>query len=253
MEIVIIEDEPLTAADLAESITRSHPSSKITAMLNSVRTAIDWFSTNQSPDLIFCDIQLGDGLSFDIFKAVPMDVPVIFCTAYDRFALQAFEANGIDYILKPFDHSSIAAAMTKYFKLRDKFNRNPLAISEVIALFESRKKQESGSILVYFKDRIVPVRYSDIALFYIHNETTFLLTRDQRRYSVNRSLDEIEQSVPSDFFRVNRQYIVHRQTIRDASRYFAHKLSLSLTIPFQETITVSKLKVPPFLKWLSAR
>jgi DNA-binding LytR/AlgR family response regulator len=119
-------------------------------------------------------------------------------------------------------------------------------------LFENKKKHSQSSVLVYHKDKIVPVRLEDIALFYIENEITYLLTFAQKSYTIRKTIEEIEKISSDDFFRVNRQFIVNRKAIKEAAQYFARKLSLTLTIPFKETITVSKLKVPEFLDWLSA-
>ena len=121
MKITIIEDEKLTAADLAETISEILPEAEIMALLHSVHSAITWFREHEQPDLIFSDVQLGDGLCFEIFKAVSITTPVIFCTAYDEYALKAFDTNGIDYILKPFDKSSVEAAINKYHNLKNTF------------------------------------------------------------------------------------------------------------------------------------
>ena len=251
MKVVIIEDEKLTADDLAETILKIVPDAKIISVLHSVSTAISWFQKNEHPDLIFSDIQLGDGLSFEIFKKISTNVHVIFCTAYDEYALKAFDANGIDYILKPFDKSTIEAAFNKYNKLKNKFSENSSNLDNFIRLFENKKKHNQSSVLVYHKDKIVPVRLEDIALFYIENEITHLLTFAQKSYTINKTIEEIEKISSDDFFRVNRQFLVNRKAIKEASQYFARKLSLTLTIPFKETITVSKLKVHEFLDWLS--
>jgi len=252
MKVVIIEDEKLTADDLAETILKIVPDAKIISVLHSVSTAISWFQKNKHPDLIFSDIQLGDGLSFEIFKKKSTNVPVIFCTAFDEYALKAFDANGIDYILKPFDKSTIETAFSKYNKLKNKFSENSSTLDNVIRLFENKKKQNQSSVLVYQKDKIVPVRLEDIAIFYIENEITYLLTFTQKSYTINKTIEEIEKISSDDFFRVNRQFLVNRKAIKEASQYFARKLSLTLTIPFKETITVSKFKVSEFLDWLSA-
>jgi DNA-binding LytR/AlgR family response regulator len=252
MKVVIIEDEKLTADDLADTILTIVPDAEIISVLHSVSTAISWFLKNEHPDLIFSDIQLGDGLSFEIFKKISTNVPVIFCTAYDEYALKAFDANGIDYILKPFDKSTIEAAFNKYNKLKNKFSENSSNLDKIIRLFENKKKHSQSSVLVYHKDKIVPVRLEEIAIFYIENEITYLLTFAQQSYTIHKTIEEIEKISSDDFFRVNRQFLVNRKAIREASQYFARKLSLTLTIPFKETITVSKLKVPGFLDWLSA-
>lgn len=253
MKIVIIEDEKLTANDLAETLKLVVPEASIVAMLTSVSSAIGWFQHNEHPDLIFSDIQLGDGLSFEIFKAIGTNTPVIFCTAFDEYALRAFEANGIDYILKPFDQDTIEAAIQKYHKLKSKFSGNSANMEQLIQWMAQKKRPAQGSVLVYKQDKILSIRFDDIALFYIGNEITHLVTFDQKSYTINKSIETIEEIASDDFFRVNRQFLVHRRAIKEASQYFARKLSLSLCIPFQETITVSKNKVTDFLNWLSTQ
>lgn len=253
MKIVIIEDEKLTANDLAETIGRVAPEARIVAVLPSVSSAVDWFQQNEHPDLIFSDIQLGDGLSFEIFKIVSTNTPVIFCTAFDEYALRAFDANGIDYILKPFDQNNIESAIQKYHKLKSKFSGNMANIEQLMQWMSQKKRPVQGSVLVYKQDKILPVRFDEIALFYIENEITHLVTFDQKRYTINKTIENIEEIASVDFFRVNRQFLVHRRAIKEASLYFARKLSLNLTISFPETITVSKNKVTDFLNWLSAQ
>jgi two-component system, LytTR family, response regulator LytT len=253
MQIVIIEDEKLTANDLAETLKQVVPEARIVAMLTSVSSAIGWFQQNEHPDLIFSDIQLGDGLSFEIFKVIDTNTPVIFCTAFDEYALRAFDANGIDYILKPFDQVAIEVAIQKYHKLKSKFSANSANMEQLIQWMSQKKRPSQGSVLVYKQDKILPIRFNDIALFYIENEITHLVTFDQKSYTVNKTIEAIEEIASDEFFRVNRQYLVHRRAIKEASHYFARKLSLSLCIPFQETIAVSKNKVTDFLTWLSTK
>lgn len=252
MKIVIIEDEKLTATHLSETIMTVVPDARIMAILFSVRSAVSWFQENEQPDLIFSDVQLGDGLCFEIFKTIPVHAPVIFCTAYDEYALKAFDASGIDYILKPFDKTSIEEAFQKYYKLKDTFQGNIVNLDQIIQLIENKKKQTTTSVLVYKQDKIIPVRLDDIAMFYIDNEITRLITFDQKKYMINRTLEKVEEISPDDFFRINRQFLVHYKAIKEASQYFGRKLSLTLTIPFQETVTVSKNKVSDFLNWLSS-
>ena len=251
MKIVIIEDEKLTADDLAETILRISPGVQIIARLNSVKDAVIWFRKNEQPDLIFSDIQLGDGLCFEIFKNQDITTPVIFCTAFDEYALTAFKAHGIDYILKPFDEQTIASALTRYKELERKFLGNSRQIEKILQLFESRKNQEKGAVLVYHKDKILPVKLQDIGLFYIDHEITYLITFGQKNYTINKSLEELEEITGNSFYRANRQYLVNRKAIKEVSQYFARKLSITLSISFSETITISKVKVPDFLYWLS--
>ena len=252
MKIVIIEDEKLTATNLAETILAVVPKARITAFLFSVQSAVSWFRDNEQPDLIFSDVQLGDGLCFEIFKTIPVHAPVIFCTAYDEYALKAFDANGIDYILKPFDKASIEDAFQKYYTLKDSFTGQIANLDQIIQLIESKKKQAIASVLVYKQDKIFPVRFEDIALFYVDNELTRLITFDNKTYTINKTMEKVEEISPDSFFRVNRQFLINHKAVKEASQYFGRKLSLTLTVPFKETVTVSKNKVPEFLSWLSA-
>lgn len=251
MKIVIIEDEQLTAQNLAETIMTVDQSARIVASLYSVGAAVEWFKTNDQPDLIFSDVQLGDGLCFNIFKLVKVTAPVIFCTAYDEYALKAFNANGIAYILKPFDEDTVRAAFKRYSILKETFSATPDALEQIVRLMDHHKRQSKGSVLVYKQDKIFPVRFDAIALFYIENEITHLITFDQKSYSINKTIEAVEAIAPDEFYRVNRQFLINRRTIKEASHYFGRKLSLSLTVPFRETITVSKNKVSEFLSWLS--
>lgn len=253
MKIAIIEDEKLTAEDLAETILKVEPKAQIIASLSSVKEAILYFSKNEKPDLIFSDIQLGDGLSFEIFKAVSVLTPVIFCTAYDEYALNAFKANGIDYILKPFTKKIIANALHKYKELRNNFSRTASNYETILELFGNRNDRQDASVLVYIKDKIIPIKTNDIALFYIENEIAHFITFNQNTYTVNKTLEELETITGGNFYRANRRYLINRKAIKDASQYFHRKLVINLSIPFtsKEPITVSKVKVTDFLTWLT--
>ncbi|SDH27605.1 LytR/AlgR family response regulator transcription factor [Chitinophaga filiformis] len=254
MRVVIIEDEVLTAEDLKESIQQLDNTVEVVAVLKSVKEAVTYFQQNDMPDLIFSDIQLGDGESFDIYRTVEVSAPVIFCTAYDEYALQAFKTNGIEYILKPFTNASIADAIRKYNNLRRQFTGvsidNP---ANTIAETVQQHTSKPAAILVYYKDKIVPVRLESIVLFYIEKETLCLMTFDRQHYHLKKSLEDAEQLCGNDFFRVNRQFLVNRKAIKDASHYVARKLSVNLSVPFKEVITISKEKAPQFLAWLSGK
>lgn len=239
MQIVIIEDEPLTAKDLAACIRTAEPGADIVASLASVGEANAWFSRNATPDLIFSDIQLGDGKSFAVFEQLMQLVPVIFCTAHDDYALEAFRAAGIDYILKPFTEKTVGAAIGKFKALRG------------AAASTGAVPKPAGAILVYYKERILPVRVGDIALFYLEKEVVRLMGFDGKVYVMNKSLEELEGLTGAGFYRVNRQFLVSRRAIKEVSQYFGRKLLLNLTIPFDEKITVGRLKVPAFLDWLA--
>jgi two-component system, LytTR family, response regulator LytT len=246
MNIVIIEDEPLTAKDLEACIRAAEPTAKIVAVLGSVGEAVEFFRENTLPDLIFSDIQLGDGLSFSIFAGFEQAVPVIFCTAYDAYALDAFKAAGIDYILKPFSAKSIAGALDKYQKLT---GRSPGALTELSALFG----QQTGrrSVLVYHKEKIVPVNVNDIALFYLKADVVTLVTFAKQQYTIHKTLEEIEKIAGVGFYRANRQCLVNREAIRDVSQDLGRRLLVNLLVPCEEKVTVGRARVTHFLEWLA--
>ena len=252
MRIVIIEDEQLNADYLADTLQRIDKNLVIMAVLDSVDFAKQWFLKNEKPDLIFSDIQLGDGLCFDIFSNMETDIPVVFCTAYDEYALRAFKTNGIDYILKPYDETALSAALQKFRKLKEPVQNIKAQIELMLDIYSKGMKESASSLLVYKRDKILPIRFTNIALFYIENEITHLLTFENSSYTINKTMEEIESLTGAGFFRVNRQCIVNKTAVKEASQYFSRTLVVKLTIPFKEYVTVSKNRVAGFLQWLSS-
>ena len=251
MNIAIIEDEPVVADDLELSITQLITEPVTIVQLHSVKEAIAYFSDSNNIDLIFSDIQLGDGRIFSLFDSLKNTVPVIFCTAYDEYALHAFKAAGIDYILKPFTVKTIAASLARYKDLQQKLSRSSLSYENIGELFNNVKATEQRSVLVYHKEKITPVRIGNIAIFYLQHELTHLITLDKQHYFINHTLEELEKLTAGQFYRANRQFLVNRSAIQDVSQYFGRKLLINLTIPFSEKITVGKVKTSPFLAWLA--
>ncbi|SEW44965.1 two component transcriptional regulator, LytTR family [Chitinophaga sp. YR573] len=251
MKLVIIEDEKVTARDLAQTLEQLFPQITVEKVLGTVKESIKYFIDGTNADLIFSDIQLGDGLSFEIFAQVELDIPVIFCTAYDEYALNAFKANGFDYILKPFTNESVTAAVNKYLTFRGKIAENALPYKALEQLFNSKKTTDPGAVLVYEKDKILPIAISDIVFFYLKNGVVSLTTFDKKNYIVNKNMEELGKVTEPLFFRANRQFLVNRKAVLDASSYLSRKVSVSLSVPTPETITISKEKIPQFLKWLT--
>ena len=251
MKLVIIEDEKVTARDLVQTLEQLFPQIIIEKVLGTVKEGISYFNNSTSADLIFSDIQLGDGLSFEIFATVDINVPVIFCTAYDEYALHAFKANGFDYILKPFTNESVAAAVNKYLTFREKITENTLPYKALEQLFAAKRTIEPGAVLVYQKDKILPIPVNDIAFFYLKNGVVSLITFDKKNYLVNKNMEELGKITEPLFFRANRQFLVNRKAVLDASSYLSRKLSVSLSVPTPETVTISKEKIPQFLMWLT--
>lgn len=253
MNIVIIEDEILTSDDLAEIIGHLGKDIHVVAILDSVKKATDFFQQGQPVDLVFADIQLGDGLSFEIFRKARVDAPIIFCTAYDEYALDAIRSNAIEYILKPFSAGDIIMAIEKYHRLKKHFVPVEVDYEKIIKAITGNNPAEKkpNAILVYHRDKVVPVAMEEVALFYIHNDLTHLHCFDGRVYIVNQALDELEQQSDRGFFRINRQHLVNRRAIKDANHYMNRKYVVNLSIHFKETLVVSKNRTADFLEWLT--
>jgi DNA-binding LytR/AlgR family response regulator len=251
MKVVIIEDEKITAEDLMQTIEQSDASIEITAVLKSVADGIAYFRSQPVPDLIFSDIRLGDGLSFEILS--DLKIPVIFCTAYDEYALNAFKANGIDYILKPFTLASVTTALQKYKSLaqigQEEITRQYESIKRLFT--ENVKIARETALLIRYKEKIIPVKIETVALFCLDDYMVHLLTFDGNIYYPGKSLEELERMVGDDFFRVNRRYLVNRKAIVNVSSLLSRKLSVSVSVKTKDDILISKEKASAFLKWLS--
>lgn len=251
MKVVIIEDEQFTAEDLASVITELRDNYEVVKILSSISEAKKYFLQHNDFNLIFSDIHLGDGLSFEIFKSIPLRSPVIFCTAYDNYAIEAFKANGIDYVLKPVNRKNILEAIEKFERLSTPVKEGNPVMTELLELFKHKSfEKASPSILVHQKDKIIPIKMEEIAVLFTRNEITSILDFNGKVYSISETLEEIELLERLDFFRANRQFIVNRKAVKDVSQHFARKLVLNLSIPFTEQILVSKEKTPLLLKWL---
>jgi len=250
MKIVIIEDEILTAEDLRHDLTSLDYGIEVTAILPTVSQSIEYFSTNVDYDLIFSDVQLGDGYSFEIFKKISVNSPIIFCTAFNKYALEAFENNGIDYILKPFDKKSIAHSLEKYRLLKGKFSSPQFDYSKLSALLLP-KVTKNQSLLVHQSDKIFPIPVANIGLLQLKNQVVQLHTLEGSHFPIFQSMEELENKLAPEFYRINRQFIVNRKAIKDVSKHFGRKLLINLTLPFSEQLIVSKEKTAHLLEWLA--
>ena len=255
MTIVVIEDEIKTAKALGQLILSIRPDAQILSYIQSIDGAVSYLLENDQPDLIFMDIQLADGLCFEIFKNVEVLSPVIFCTAFDDYAIEAFKSNGIDYVLKPFSRESIAQAIKKAGELKNFFQRNKKAMPDFdYLLTRTGENKGKSSFLVFKNNKYQTVLTENIALFCIKNETPTIITFDKTEYQITQSLDEVHKLLsPTQFFRINRQYLINFSAIREAEHYFSRKLILKLTIPTEEKLLVGKEKATAFLSWLENR
>ena len=255
MTIIVIEDEIKTAKALGQLILSIRPDTQILSYIQSIDGAVSYLLENDQPDLIFMDIQLADGLCFEIFKNVEVVSPVIFCTAFDDYAIEAFKSNGIDYVLKPFSRESIAQAIKKAAELKNFFQRNKKMMPDFeYLLTRTGENKGKSSFLVFKNNKYQTVLTENIALFCIKNETPTIITFDKAEYQITQSLDEVHKLLsPTQFFRINRQYLINFSAIREAEHYFSRKLILKLTIPTEEKLLVGKEKATAFLSWLENR
>ncbi len=252
MNILIIEDETPTALQLQRALLKTDPGIRVLGIEDSIETAVEWLRAHAAPDLIFMDIQLADGQSFEIFDEVNITSPVVFCTAFDEHALRAFQANGIEYILKPFDEAAIARALGKARSLESFYHKTVAATAG--QLLKPADGQFKTSFLVSQRDKMVPVAVRDISFFYIEDEVVFLQTTEGRRHMVNHSLDELERMVsPAQFFRANRQVIINFEEITAIESYFARKTLVKTRSPLKFQVVVSKEKSSEFVRWVENR
>lgn len=253
MNITIIEDELRTAKSLENILKELRPLAKITGTYQSIEESVLALSQGPHPDLVFMDIQLADGLSFEIFKSVDIICPVVFCTAFDEYSLDAFKRNGVDYVLKPFSKEDIAGAMRKVDNLKNFFQQKATPdISEL--LLQMVQPSAKTSFLVFKHQKYTTVQVAQIAYFYIRNESTSMMCFDGQEFPLNQSLDQVAGSVsPKQFFRVNRQFLVNFSAIKEIEHYFLRKLYLKLVIETPEKLLINKEKSTAFLSWMENR
>ncbi|HEY4290898.1 MAG TPA: LytTR family DNA-binding domain-containing protein [Puia sp.] len=254
MNIIIIEDELKTAQSLENIIRDVRPGSEITGRYQSIESSVKALLEGVQPDLIFMDVQLADGLCFEIFKAVMVKCPVVFCTAYDEYSLEAFKSNGVDYVLKPFSKSDIGEAFKKVDELKNFFQQK--VVPELGDLLAKLGAPPAGknSFLVFKHQKYTTVPTENIAFFYIHNGLTSIVSFDKQRFDLSQSLDQIESLVSAkQFFRVNRQYLVNFKGIKQVEPYFLRKLLVTLTVETPEKLLVNKEKSHGFLSWMEDR
>lgn len=242
--IVIIEDEAIAANHLQRLIAQVLPDAHVDAILQSIDESVEYFSLSPVVDLCFLDIHLADGPAFRIFDQVHIPCPVIFTTAYDQYALQAFKVNSIDYLLKPIGQDDLRRALNKLESLTA-----PPPPVPVAALTSSLKHYRSH-FLIPLLDKLVPVEISQIACLYIEDKLTRVLLMGGQQHTIDKPLDLImEQLDPALFFRANRQYIVAHRAIKEISVWPIGKLALTLAVPTLNRIIISKARVPEFKTW----
>lgn len=251
MRVIIIEDETAAAHNLRIMLEELYPQMEVVATLESVVEANEWFAANATPDVAFMDIHLADGNAFRIFDSTTISCPIIFTTAYDQYALEAFRVNSIDYLLKPLKKEDLERAISKLLLLtapqREAYSArvNDMVVAE-------RAMRRAHTLLVQVKDRIIPLDGQEIAFFYTCNEQVSATTLDGKCYPINGTLESLSCNFAGeDFYRANRQFIISRQAIKDVSVWFGSRLAVNLSVTTPERIIVSKARCPDFKAWLS--
>jgi len=251
MRVLIVEDEPLAAAQLAAHLSALRPQSKILAVCDTVKSTVDWLKNNDPPDLAFFDIQLGDGLSFEVFEQVEYKNPVVFTTAFDQYAIRAFKVNSIDYLLKPIERGELEKALVKFdnLSLLKTSNVTPQVLEEIVSNLKNKRYKERFLVKVGTHLRIVEVK--DILYFYSFQKGTFIKSSDGKDYLIDQSLELIEELIDlAKYFRINRKYMVSLKAIKDVVAYSNSRLKLKVEHPNEDDFLVAREKVKAFKSWV---
>lgn len=254
MKVLIVEDEPFAQQELKRLLSATRNDITVLDCIDSIDDTISWLRSNPLPDLIFLDIQLSDGLSFEIFRQEKILCPVIFTTAFDEYAIQAFKVNSIDYLLKPVKQPDLAAALDKFDEIRDSYQslKQPAIDVKMLEqlLIPSRREYKSRFI-ARLGDQIKHIPIEDVAWFYAEDNVVFLVTKTNNRYIIDYTLDQASQLLdPSRYFRINRGFVAAIQSIGKVSRYFNGRLLVELMPAAPEPVYVSRAKAQEFIDWL---
>ena len=250
MKVLIIEDETAAAVNLRAILREAAPTLEVVATLESVVESIDWLRSNPQPDLLFADIHLSDGDSFRIFRDVEVTAPVIFTTAYDQYALEAFKVNSIDYLLKPINVEAVRRALEKLRRLTS--NERIDYGSRVRTMAAGSSGGQTETFLVHVRDKIIPLRREQIAYCYTANEKVTAYDYTGAAYPLDKTLEALQTLLPeADFFRANRQFIIARRAVKEIAVWFGSRLTLHLIVETPERIVISKARVPEFKAWLT--
>lgn len=251
MNVVIVEDEKLSAEHLSLLLQRIDKNIQVAQYLDSVKATINAFQKGLSADLLFLDIHLADGNSFEIFTKIEVEIPIIFTTAYDNYAIQAFKQNSIDYLLKPISLKDLTFAIEKFKKQQTSTNKQ--LIDNITTAYQQLNKQYKTRFLVKMGQSIDTIQTDEIHHFETQDSLSFLVTHKGGRYAIDYTLDQLEAILqPKDFFRINRKVIIHIQSIEKVNTYFNSRLSIQSKFLDGEAKIVSRERVNDFKQWLDS-
>lgn len=249
MRVVIIEDETAAAQNLSAILRKNYPDIEIVDTIDTVVDSVEFFRTEPKLDLAFMDIHLADGSSFRIFDNVEVVTPIIFTTAYDQYAIEAFKVNSIDYLLKPINEEGVRRAIEKWQRLttieRKEYSER---VSEV-----AHTRPTEQTFLVHFRDKIIPLQSQDIAFLHTFEERVTAYCHNGSKYQIDLTLEALQGRLSrGEFFRANRQFIISRKAVKDISVWFGSRLTVNLTIATPERIVIPKARVHEFKNWLTS-
>lgn len=249
MNILIIEDEPRAANQLEKMLGECGFRYNLLQIIDTVEDASEWFQNNTAPDLIFLDIQLADGLSFEIFQKVKVDAPIIFTTAFDQYAIQAFKLNSIDYLLKPIQKDELNAALEKFNKSKIPTSLDPSILSQLLASMQAPEMREG--ILVKDGGGQIHLKVSDLLYMYSEDSFTFGMTSD-KRHLIDETIDQLFSSLnPKHFYKINRGQIVSKKSVKKITPYLNHRVKLSIINGGEKEFIVSRQKTSEFKTWMN--
>ncbi|KAA2218116.1 LytR/AlgR family response regulator transcription factor [Maribacter flavus] len=249
MKILIIEDEARAASQLQRMLTTCGFEYDLLDIIDTVEDSIQWFQGNAAPDLVFMDIQLADGLSFEIFQKIEIEAPIIFTTAFDQYAIQAFRVNSVDYLLKPIQDADLKRALDKFNRSNKPNTLDPSVLRQLLSSFQMTPKREG--ILVKDGSGFFQIKVSELLYCYSEESVTFGVTSG-KRFIINETLDELFESLdPNRFFKINRSQIIAKNAIEKIDSYFNHRVKLTITNPREQEFIVSRPKTTDFKEWLN--
>lgn len=252
MNVVIVEDELAASDNLTYLLQHIDKTIKVVKVLDSVKASVAYFSQPQTAELVFMDIHLADGVSFEIFDKVSIGIPVIFTTAYNQYTLKAFKVNSIDYLLKPLDKEELSDALLQFKEQKKEEGIAEEQIKGLLNLVKEKEKTYKTTFLITHRDQLIPLKTVDIAYFMIDTGVVKAFTFDKKSYTIDGKLEELEEELdPNNFYRINRQCILRRDALAKIKQYFNGKLIVEVTPASTEQIIVSKAKAGDFKAWVA--